>query len=96
MTLTARLRRWLSPACAVPRLRVCYYTAVAILAVTLVASHRLAVREHREARLLAAATHVRQLSARPPVVFVRVPPAPRAVVNPNIRRAPAAAARKEK
>ena len=51
MTLTARLRRWLSPACAVPR---------------------------------------------PPVVFVRVPPAPRAVVNPNIRRALAAAARKEK
>ena len=67
-------RRFFSPACAVPRLRICYYAALAALAVTLLAGHRLVTREHREARLLAAATHVCQLTARLPVVFVRVPP----------------------
>lgn len=36
MTLIARFRHWTSPACAVPRLRVCYYaTAAALGAVVL-------------------------------------------------------------
>ena len=68
------LRRFFSPACAVPRLRVCFYLTAAALGLTLVLTHRLVTREHREARLLAAATHVCQLTARLPVVFVRVPP----------------------
>jgi hypothetical protein len=68
-------RRFFSPACAVPRLRILYYSALAILAITLLGAHRLLLREHREARLLAAATHVCQIQAALPVVFVRVSPA---------------------
>jgi hypothetical protein len=97
MTLVSRIRCWLSPACAVPRLRVCYYTALAILAVVLLAAHRLAVREHRDARLLAVAAHACQTQTALPVVFVRVPPSRAAVkANSNIRRAAHAAAVREK
>jgi hypothetical protein len=71
-------RRFFSPACAVPRLRILYYTALAALAVTLLAAHRLVVREHQDARLVTVATHACQLTARLPVVFVRVPAAPAA------------------
>ena len=96
MTLVSRLRRWLSPACAVPRLRALYYVTLALLASTLLAAHRLAVREHREARLLAVAAHACQLPARLPVVFVHVPPVRAAVkTQPNTRRAPAAAAQEK-
>ena len=88
MTLT-RLRRWTSPACAVPRLRVLYYAALAALAVVLLAAHRLVVRERQEARLIAVATRVCQVPARLPVVFVHVPPIARVVAKAktNIRRA---------
>ena len=76
-------RRFFSPAHAVPRLRILYYTALAALAVTLLATHGLVAREHREARLLAAATHVCQIQAALPVVFVRVPPLARGATKPN-------------
>lgn len=94
MGISTGLSRFLAPQCATTRLRICYYSALAALAVTLLVSHGLAVREHREARLLAVATHVCQLSAGLPVVFVHVPPAPQAAVNSNIRRAVAPAQEK--
>ena len=68
-------RRFFSPAHAVLRLRICYYVTLAALAVTLLVGHRLAVRAHRDARLLTVASHVCQIQAALPVVFVRVPPA---------------------
>lgn len=97
MILTARLRRWLSPACAVPRLRALYYVTLALLAGTLLAAHHLATREHREARLLAVATHACQTQTALPVIFVR--PALRGPaatkVKPNIHRSPPAAAKEK-
>ena len=91
MTLLSRLRYWTSPACAVPRLRVCYYATTAALGLTLLAAHRLVLCEHREAALLRTADTACQLSAALPFIFIRVPPAPvRAVVTPNTRRATAA------
>ncbi len=66
-------RRFFSPQCAVPRLRVCFYATAAALGLTLVLTHRLVTREHREARLLTVATHVCQLPARLPIIFVRPP-----------------------
>ena len=84
-------RRFFSPACAVPRLRICYYAALAALAVTLLAGHRLVTREHREARLLTVASHACQIRAALPVVFVHVPPVAAAEkTKPNTRRAAAA------
>ena len=68
-------RRFFSPACAVRRLRILYYTTLAALAVTLFAAHRLATREHRATRLLSVASHACEIQAALPVVFVRVPPA---------------------
>jgi hypothetical protein len=81
---------------AVPRLRVCYYTTLAILVGTLVLAHRLVVREHRDVRLLTVAANACQLPTALPVIFVRVPPVGRAAMKnkPNIHRA--AAAVKEK
>ena len=86
-------RRFFSPAGAVPRLRVCFYLTVAALGLTLVLTHRLVTREHREARLLAVATHACQFRSGLPVVFVRVPPIARAAikVKHNTDRAPATA-----
>ncbi len=95
MTLSSRIHRWLSPACAVPRLRVCYYTALALLAVTLLAAHHEAVREHQEARLLTVASHACQIPAALPVIFVRPPMRAATKAVHNIHRV-AAAARKEK
>ena len=92
MTLVSCIRRWSSPACAVPRLRALYYVTLALLAGTLLAAHRLAVREHREARLLTVAAHVCQLPARLPVMFVRLTAARGQAVGKaktNIRRAAA-------
>ena len=86
-------RRFFSPACAVPRLRVCFYITAAALGLTLVLTHRLVVREHRDARLLAVATHVCQIQAALPVIFLR-PKAAVVKVHPKIRRT--AAAMKEK
>ena len=68
-------RRFFSPACAVPRLRLFFFASTAALSLTLLAAHHLATREHREARLLAVATHACQFQSALPVVFVRVPPA---------------------
>ena len=91
--VAAGCRRFFSPACAVPRLRACYYSALAALAVTLFAAHHLAAHEHREARLLSVASHACQIQAALPVVFVRVPPVRWAAmkVKHNTRRTPAAA-----
>ena len=80
-------RRFFSPAHAVLRLRICYYVTLAALAVTLLVGHRLAVRAHRDARLLAVASHVCQIQAALPVVFVRVPPLARGATKPNKIRA---------
>ena len=67
--------RFFSPAHAVLRLRILYYSALAILAITLLGAHRLLLREHREARLLAFSSHACQIQSALPVVFVRVSPA---------------------
>ena len=83
MTLISRLRRWLSPACAVSRPRALYYVTLALLAGTLLAAHHLATREHREARLLAVATHACQFEFALPLVFVRVPPLARGATKSN-------------
>ena len=91
-------RRFFSPSMAVPRLRLFFLVSTAALGGTLVLTHRLVVREHREARLLAAATRVCQLSAGLPVVFVRVPPARmRAAmkVKHHTRRTPATAGKEK-
>ena len=77
----SRFRRFFSPSMAVPRLRILYFTALAALAVTLVAAQRLATREHREARLLTVASHACQIQAVLPVVFVKV-----AAVDPVIMK----------
>ena len=93
MTLISRLHRWLSPAGAVQRLRILYYTALAALAVTLFTAHRLTTREHRATRLLSVASHVCQLQAELPVMFVRPTAARGQAVGKaktNIRRAAAA------
>ena len=68
-------RKFLSPEMAVPRLRVCYYATAAALGLTLLAAHRLVLREHREAALLRTADTACQLSAALPVIFIHVPPA---------------------
>ncbi len=88
----AGFRRFFSPARAVPRLRVCFYLTAAALGLTLVLTHRLVTREHREARLLVVATHACQFQSALPVVFVRVLPVARAAMKakPNTRRAAAA------
>ena len=84
----SRFRRFFSPSMAVPRLRLFFLVSTAALGGTLVLTHRLVVREHREARLLAVASHACRISARLPVVFVR----PAVVkVPPKIRRTSAAA-----
>ena len=74
-------RRFFSPSMAVPRLRVCFYATAAALGLTLVLTHRLVTREHREARLLTVASHACQIQAALPVVFVKV-----AAVDPVIMR----------
>ena len=76
----SEFRRFFSPAGAVPRLRVCFYLTAAALGLTLVLTHRLVTREHREARLLAVATHACQFQAALPVVFVKV-----AAVGPVVK-----------
>ena len=88
-------RRFFSPACAVPRLRILYFTALAALAVTLVAAQHLATRERREARLLTVATHVCQLSAALPVVFVKVAAVGAVVKTNQNTRSRVSAAHKE-
>ena len=97
MTLTSRLRHWTSPAWAVPRLRALYYVTLALLAVTLLAAHRLEHRAHQDARLLAVASHACQTQTAPRVIVVRVPPTPRAAIEAktNMHRTPQPA-RKEK
>ncbi len=65
MTLLSRLRYWTSPS------RSTRWAATA-LGLTLVLTHRLVVREHRDARLLAIATHVCQIQAEK----FAVPPRP--------------------
>ena len=79
--------RFFSPARRPAHLRICYYVTLAALAVTLLVGHRLAVRAHRDARLLAVASHVCQIQAALPVVFVRVPPLARGATKPNKIRA---------
>ena len=81
-------RRFFSPAHAVLRLRILYYSALAILAITLLGAHRLLLREHREARLLAFASHACQIQSALPVVFIRVLPLARATMKAkhNIHR----------
>jgi hypothetical protein len=96
MTLSSRIRLWTSPSCAVPRLRICYYSALAALGLTLVLAHRLVVHEHRLETELSVATRGCQIPARLPIIFVR-PPAPRAAAKAksNTRRAPVAAAKEK-
>ena len=76
-------RRFFSPACAVPRLRLFFFVSTAALGLTLALTHRLMVREREDARLLTVATHACQVQSALPVVFVRVPPLARGATKPN-------------
>ena len=93
MTLVSRIRRWLSPACAVPRLRVLYVTALALCGALLVMLHISIAGEQRLAHALTVET--RAAVAMPRVIIVRAPLVTRATkVEHNIHRT--AAATKEK
>ena len=96
MTSVSRIRRWTSPACAVPRLRILYWCALALIACLLVLLHLAIAGEHRLETDLTAAT--RDYLLAPRVIVVRMPPVMRATkAKTNVRRAPArTAARKEK
>ena len=89
-------RRFLSPQCAVPRLRILYFTALVLCGTLLVLLHVSIAGERRDSAALAAAT--RDYLLAPRVIVVRMPPVMRATkAKTNIRRAPArTAARKEK
>ena len=81
-------RRFLSPECAVPRLRILYFTALALCAVLLFMLHSAIAGERRDSAALAAAT--RDYLLTPRVVIVRAPPATQAAVKTksNIHNAP--------
>lgn len=57
MTPVSRVHRWLSPACAVPRLRALYFAALGLCAVLLVLLHLAIAGEHHLETALTAATH---------------------------------------
>lgn len=77
------------------RLRVMYWCALALCGALLLMLHVALGRERRLESALTAATRA-ELSM-PRVIIVRAPPVRAAVkTQPNTRRAPAAAARKEK
>lgn len=85
--------RFLSPQCAITRLQILYWCALALIACLLVMLHIALAGEQRLAHALTVET--RSALAEPRVLVLRVPPVARAAgtkAKPNIRRAPAAAA----
>lgn len=88
-------RRFLSPSCAVPRLRILYFGAIALCAVLLVMLHISIEGERRLAHALSVET--RAATAAPRVLFLPRPPTRAALkAKANIHRTPAAPQRKGK
>ncbi len=87
MNIASRLRRYASPECAVPRLRILYFTALALCAVLLILLHSTIAGERQDSAALAAATRDYLLSPR--IVIVRTPGVRAAVkTKSNIHSAP--------